>query len=122
MDRRTVRLLTPALLVGAVACGGARPPRDQMTTANQAIRHAQENDAAELAPAELGGARDKYEAARRAMDAADYDAARRLAEEANVDAEYAETKARTERARKAAEETRESIEALRREAERNAIE
>ena len=56
-------------------------------------------------------------AVQEAMHKKDYTQARRLAERALVNAQLAETKAEAEQARRAAAELRQSIEALRREAE-----
>jgi hypothetical protein len=65
---------------------------------------------------ELEQAKDKAAAARRAMDAGDDKDALRLAEQARLDADLAQAKARSHSAHRSAEEVRVSIEQLRREA------
>jgi hypothetical protein len=99
-------------------CAARRAPTAKVSTADVAVREAEEVDAAEHAPLELRLAREKLEKARRAMDDDEYDRARRLSEEAFADAQLAEAKARAEKARLHAEELRKSVQVLRREAER----
>jgi hypothetical protein len=53
------------------------------------------------------------------MEKEEYTRARRLAEEALVDAQLAEAKADSEEARRAANDLRQSLETLRREAQRS---
>jgi hypothetical protein len=66
-------------------------------------------------------ARQKFDSAKRAMDAEQYDEARRLAEQAMVDARLAEIRAEAAGAKQAAQELQKAIESLRSEAERAAI-
>lgn len=82
------------------------------------MRRAADAGAAQYGPLELRIAREKLDGAKRAMNSKEYDQARRLAEQAQVDARLAETKADAERARRTVEETRKNIETLRHEAER----
>lgn len=63
-------------------------------------------------------AREKLDRAKLAMSKEDYDTARNLAEEAQVDAQLAEAKARSGKARKAADELQEGIRVLREELNR----
>jgi hypothetical protein len=65
-------------------------------------------------------ATDKLDQAKRAMEKEDYTKARRLAEQALVDAQVAEAKSASEQARQRARETRQALEALRRELDRAA--
>jgi hypothetical protein len=83
-----------------------------------AIQDATKSKASQYAPLELRMARDKFDKAQRAMNNKEYIHARRLAEEALVDAELAEAKASSEDARRTANELQQSLETLRREAER----
>jgi hypothetical protein len=85
------------------------------------VRQAQTTQAPQYAPAELRMASDKLEAARRAMREEKYGEARRLAEQATVDAQLAEAKARDAQSQQTAREMRANIESLRREAERATI-
>jgi hypothetical protein len=105
-----------AFLVG---CSAAQPPRDTLGAAELAVRRAQVSTASQHAGAELLMARDKLEAAKRAMRGERYEEARRLAEQALVDAQLAETTARTVEAQRVAREMRANIESLRRETERS---
>jgi len=110
--------LVPGLLA---ACSTAHAPREQLGAAETAVRQAQASQAPQYAPAELRMAADKLEAARRAMREEKYHEARRLAEQATVDAQLAEAKARDAQSQQTAREMRANIETLRREAERNSI-
>lgn len=107
-------------LVAAAGCSGARRPTAQMAKADLAIHDADKTDAPDLAPLELRHARDKYEQAKRALDDDEYDRARRLAEQAVVDAQLAQAKADSEKAQRSAKQTHDSIDSLRREADRPA--
>jgi len=81
------------------------------------VQQASKSKAPEYASLELYTAREQFASAQEAMHKKDYTQARRLAERALVNAQLAETKAEAEQARRAAAELRQSIEALRREAE-----
>jgi hypothetical protein len=80
------------LLAGVMGCASAPPPTDQMAEARLAVRQVQDSPAQDNAPAELRQARQKLEAAQREMDAENYVQARRLAEQAVVDAQFADVK------------------------------
>jgi hypothetical protein len=95
-----------------------QPPTDDLSAAETALREAKSGKAAQFAPLELRLGREKLTAAREAMDDEEYVKARRLAEQALVDAQLAEAKARAASSQQAAEEMRQAIETLRREAER----
>jgi hypothetical protein len=111
--------LAAGVCLAALGCSGTRPPTAKIAQAEQAVREATEqSEAQELAPLELRLAREKLAEARRAMDDDEHERARRLAEAAYVDAELAEEKANSEKAVRMARETQQSIETLRREAER----
>lgn len=116
------RLGVPAALLGALlllgACASTPAPTEQMAVTGAAVSSATSAGAPELAPAEMQTARDKFERAKTAMTKEDYDSARRLAEEAQVDAQLAEAKARSEQARKASDELQRGIRVLREELER----
>lgn len=90
-----------------VACGTTPPPpREQLTAAGLAVQEAQEADAATLAPEPLLQAREKLA---RAQETEDPVRARRLAEQALIDAQLAEARARAEMARRNLDELRESV-------------
>ena len=94
------------------------PPTRQITLATQAIAQAEGSGAFESAPMELKSARDKLSLAQRAMEKEDNLKAGRLADEAMIDANLAEAKARSAKAQKTVEELKENIRALREEVDR----
>jgi hypothetical protein len=104
--------------VVAAGCATHHHPSPRVSAAEVELRQAETSGAAQYAPLELRLAREKLDRARRALDADDVDRARRLSEEALVDAQVAEAKTNSEKARRNAEEVRKSIEALRSEATR----
>lgn len=115
------RWMSMPLVCGAIGlsgCSAGRPPVESLSTAEFAVRRADDSQVAQYAPLELRIAREKLERAKQAMEAQEYDQARRLAEQAAVDAQLAETKAGAESARQAAQALRKSIETLRQETER----
>jgi hypothetical protein len=118
MCQQWIGVLLVCGALGVSACSSARPPLESLSTAELAVRRADDRKTAQYAPLELRIAREKLDSAKQAMDAQDYDRARRLAEQALVDAQLAEVKASSESAHQAAQQIRRSIEALRREAER----
>ena len=79
---------------------------------------AQETQAYQFAPVEFNAAQDKISQAKAAMNNEDYVTARRLAEQAEVDANLAFTKARAEQAQKAAQELQQSIRVLQQQLEK----
>jgi len=99
------------------ACAGVAP-MEKMVKLESQIANARQAEAIVYAPLELKFAEDKYELALDAIADKDYDVARQLADEALLDAQFAETKALSVRAEKEAQEMRESIETLRSELNR----
>lgn len=123
MSQRTVfyRWMQLSLCFGVGAllgCSTVRPPDENIAKADLAIREANQTKAQQHAPLELQLARDNLEKARVAMKEKDYVVARRLADKALVDAQLAETKARTEEAKQVAREIRQGLETLRQEINR----
>jgi len=100
------------------ACASTPPPTAQVAVSAAAVNHAAGAGAPELAPVEMRLARDKLQRANVAMTTKDYGQALALAQEAQVDAQLAEAKAHSSKARKAAEEVREDGRVLREEIER----
>jgi len=116
LNWRNLSLVCGVLAVGG--CSAGHPPTATVAQAELAVQEAEQSKAPEYAAGELNMAREKFDRAKRAMDAEEYDRARRLAEEALVDAQLAETKAETESTRNTAQELRKTINSLRGEAER----
>ena len=107
--------LGASLLAG---CAVVPPPNEQLTISRAASEAAELSGAAELAPTELATAKTKLERALVALAANRNLDARRLADEAAVDAELAQARAATNRARAAATQVDQSIRALRDEIDR----
>ena len=103
-----------------IGCSMGKPPTEIFSRAELTLRTAAEARADELAPMDLQRARDKFDAAKKAMAAGKYDEARRLAEVAQVEAELAEAKADAEITRMAADGLRQRVDALRQDIERSA--
>ena len=93
-------------------------PREQMAVARAAVDRAAGPTGAD-APIEVSQAREKLERANAAVARKDYDDARRLAEQAEVDANFAEAKSHSIRSDRALREVREGIRQLREEIARS---
>jgi hypothetical protein len=113
-------LATATLLAaaGALACASVPEPKAEISAADLALRRAEQADAGHGAPLELRTARDQFEAAQRAVSDGEYLAARRLAENATVEAQLAEAKAREARAKSVASDAQQNLDALKGEANR----
>lgn len=119
-----VAFISSASLVGAMllalgGCASAPIPTEQLAVSKTQIESATTAGGTEFAPLELKAARDKLEAANRAVEAKEYDKAARLAAEAQVDARLAETKALSGKAQKAVAETQDNLRTILREVNRN---
>src|SRR4030042_6679276 len=101
------------LLTSGCATNGTLP--EKILQGDEAIRKAAESNATLNAPGELNAAKAKLVQAKEAAYKRDYDKATRLAEEASIDADYARSKAASEKARKMAEDLRKNIKVLRQE-------
>ena len=111
-------LVTLFVVVLAGCAGKAPAPDNQVSLATQSIAQAQSSGAVEFAPVELNSARDKLSRAKLAMGKEENIKARRLAEEAMVDANLAEAKARSAKSQKIVDELKESIRVLQQEMNR----
>lgn len=94
-----------AIFAGAIlpGCATTPAPTNQVAVSTAALAQANTAGAPELAPAEMRIAREKLLRANAAMTAKDYRHALWLAQEAQVDAELAEIKARSSKATSAAD-------------------
>jgi hypothetical protein len=111
-----------ALGLFAVLCAGCADtpaPTEQIAVSKNAVESASSSGGTEFAAVELRAAQDKLALANQAMSQKEYEQARLLAEEAQVDAKLAETKARSEKAQKAVQETQEGLRVLQDELNRN---
>lgn len=111
-------LLAIVVGLGLTGCGATLPPRAELTAAEVAISGAREADATEYAAGPFALAQDKLARAQDALAREDHTTARRLAEQAEVDAQFAEAVARSEVTHARAAELRESIRILHEEIER----
>ena len=112
--------LIGAGVVFVAGCASTPPPVAQMAVAKAALSNASTAGGQEYAPLELKAARDKMDAAQRAMAAKNNDLAAQLAEEAQVDAELAIAKARSDKAAKAAAAVKKDSKVLRQQIDNNA--
>jgi len=83
-----------AIAFGIVACASAPPPVEKLAVAKSSIERAEQAQAAQFAQIELNSARNKFAAAQAAADKHDAQVAARLADQADVDAQLAESTAR----------------------------
>lgn len=125
-----VHLAAKALMLSAAAtfiattlaltgCASAPIPTEQLAVSKTAVDSATTAGGTEFAPLELKTARDKLEAANLAVSQKKYEQAAALAEEAQVDAKLAETKALSAKAQKAVAETQDNLRTLLQEINRN---
>lgn len=102
----------PALLAGAAivlgACASTPPPTEQVAVSTAALANATRAGGPEWAAVEMRMAREKLDRANLAMTAHKNDDARMFAQQSQVDAQLAEAKANSSKARKAAEEAQEA--------------
>lgn len=109
-----------AALVLLGACASTPPPTNQMAVSNAALAHAVAAGSAEYAPREMGMAREKMVRANLALASKNNDVALDLAQQAQLDAQLAESKTETAKARKSADALDEASRALREEMSRKA--
>jgi len=114
---RTVSGIGLAAVIVA-GCASVPAPTEQIAVSKAAVANAVGAGGPEFAPAEMRTAQDKLDRADQAMAAKDYERARWLAEEAQVDAQLAVTKARSAKAQKAAYALQEDGRVLREELNR----
>ena len=79
---------------GIVACASTPMPVEKLAVAKSSIERAEQAQAAQFAQVELQAARDKFAAAQSAAEQRDAEAAARMADQADVDAQLAESTAR----------------------------
>jgi hypothetical protein len=116
--RRSIGPFGMLLAMGLAGCATVPEPTDQLAVSRAAVADAAGSGAGEYAPVELRAAQENIERAERAIGAREYARARRLAEDAEVDARLAATKARSIKAQRAVAEVQASVRALQEELER----
>ena len=107
---RRHRSIAIALALGG--CATVPAPTEQLAVSRAAVADAVSAGGGEYASLELRAAQSKLESAERAVAGQDYQRARALAEEAEVDARLAATRARSVKAQMAVDEVYASIRAL----------
>lgn len=100
-------------------CASTNPPNQQLTETQMVIQQAEYLGADDYAPLEIRNAKLKLEQARTAVKDKKYEEAIKLSEHARVDAELAQIKAQSGKAKKEVAELRESIRILKAEIKRN---
>jgi hypothetical protein len=121
---RGVVIASGAALLGAAmltltGCASTPVPTEQLAVSKTQIESATTAGGTEFAPLELKMAREKLDAANRAVSEKDNEKAARLASEAQVDAKLAETKALSGKAQKAVAETQDHLRTMQHEVNRN---
>jgi septal ring factor EnvC (AmiA/AmiB activator) len=102
-----------ALAFAIVACAAAPLPTEKLDIARDSIARAEQAQAAQFAQIELGRARNKLVAAQAAVDHRDAEVAARMADQADVDAQLAESTARARQQEQRADELDASLRDLR---------
>jgi septal ring factor EnvC (AmiA/AmiB activator) len=111
--------LLSAIAFGIVACASAPMPVEKLAVAKSSIERAEQAQAAQFAQVELNAARNKFAAAQAAADKRDAEVASRLADQADVDAQLAESTARAKQQEQLVSEMDASLRDLRNETLRN---
>lgn len=99
-------------------CAGMPAPTDQLAVSKAAVSNATSAGAPEFASSEMRMAQEKLDSANKAMVSEDHKQALWMAEQAQVDAQLATTKARAAKAQKAVDALNEDSRILREEIER----
>lgn len=107
------------LVTGTVPALAKPPPVEQLAVARASIDRAEQAQAGQFAQVELKQARDKLAAAQAAADKSKKDVAARLADEANLEAQLAESTARAKQQEQLVAQMESSLQALRDETQRN---
>ncbi len=123
MTTRTPQYFLMALCAAAAmlasACTSLKTPATaDVAVSRAAVDNAAGSGAAELAPAEMASAREKMLRANQALAAKNYKLARELANQAQVDAKLAQSKANSAKATSAADALNEDIRVMREELDR----
>ncbi len=114
------KLLTLVIGLGLLtACASTNPPTQQLTETQMVIQQAEQLGGENFAPLDMRNAKIKLDQAREAMKDENYKKASQLADEARVDAELAQIKAQSGKAKKEVAELKESIRVLKAEIQRN---
>ena len=108
-----------ALLASAIAAAATPVAADRLAVARASLERAEQAQAGQFAQVELKQARDKLAAAQTASDKRKKDVAARLADEADLEAQLAESTARAKQQEQQVAQMDASLRDLRNEAGRN---
>jgi len=122
LNYRVVIVLVFAAVISTGCASKGFAPIKNISDAEMAIKSAKEANATFNAPLDIRIAEDKVQKARENIKKDDYVSARRLADEAFMDAKFAQEKSRTAKMKKLENELRETIETLENEIDRKKIE
>ena len=100
---------------GIVACASTPMPIEKLAVAKSSLERAEQAQAAQFAQVELNSARNKYAAAQAAAEKKEAGVAARLADQADVDAQLAESTARAKQQEQLVTEMEASMRDLRNE-------
>ncbi len=120
-QRIGIAVAAAVLMTACASTPTAPAPNEQIALSHAAINSASSAGGSVYAPIQLKSAIDKMDSAERAMGAKNYGLARQLAEEAQVDAQLADSAARAGKARVAADALNQSNQVLKSELNRNAV-
>jgi hypothetical protein len=107
------------LIVGSAVCAAKPQPVEQLAVARASLDRAEQAQAGQYAQVELKSARDKLAAAQAAADKHKEDIAARLADEADLQAQLAESTARAKQQEELVAQMEASLRDLRTETQRN---
>lgn len=107
-----------ATALGIVACASTPMPVDKLAVAKTSVERAEQAQAAQFAQVELQNARTKLAAAQSAAEKKNGEAAARMADQADVDAQLAESTARAKQQEQLVTEMEKSLTDLRNETQR----
>lgn len=109
-----------AAAFGIIACASTPMPIEKLAVAKSSIDRAEQAQAAQFAQVELNSARNKFAAAQAAADKKDAEVAARMADQADVDAQLAESTSRAKQQQQLVSEMDNSLRDLRKETLRGA--
>jgi hypothetical protein len=122
MNKNLYKLVSPlaaVLLLAIAGCSSMKTPATaDVAVSKAAVDNAVSAGGAEFAPVEMNAAREKMRLANAAMAAKDYPLAMELANQAQVDAKLAQSKASSAKAQAAADALQEDIRVMREELNR----
>ena len=115
-----LKLFCGIAVATAVGCSSMKTPATaDVAVSKAAVDSAASADGAQYAPVEMRSAREKLAKANKAMADKDYEVASEMANQAQVDANLAQGKASSAKAKIAADALQEDIRVLREELDRN---